>query len=125
MYCLTMQYVPNVCVATVIIVQYVLLFGLFEYVRDVDVRCSTLQEAVAASSSRSRRDVVNIAENSVSTKADSEEEKVEFINPNIRPIVEKETNTRNEQSNGTKEEWYWLNAYSRIPVSAVYIVYII
>lgn len=70
-------------------------------------------------SHRSRRDV-NIAENSVSSKIEGEGEKVEFINPNFRPIVEKETSSKGEQPNGTKEEWYWLNAYSRIPVSAYY-----
>jgi len=69
---------------------------------------------------------VNIAENSVlqppSFKADGEAaaaEKVEFINPKLRPIVEKENGgaAGGQLSNGTKEEWYWLNAYSRIPVS--------
>lgn len=120
-----MQYVPNVCIATVIIVQYVLLFGLYEYVREVDIRCTRLQETVQMSTSnrRSRRDVqqVNVAENSVTFKVDGEGEKVEFINPNIRSIVEKETNARNEQLNGTtKEEWYWLNAYSRIPVRTLH-----
>lgn len=106
-----MQYIPNVCLATVITIQYVLLYGLYEYVREVDIKCSALE----AASHRSRRDV-NIAENSVSSKAEGDGEKVEFINPNFRPFVEKETNTKDEQSNGTKEEWYWLNAYSRIPV---------
>lgn len=123
-----MQYISNVCLATVITVQYVLLYGLYEYVREVDVRCSALQEAATATVTiaestaestgrRSRRDV-NIAENTVmSSKAEGETEKVEFINPNFRPIVEKETNAKGGQQNGTKEEWYWLNAYSRIPVS--------
>lgn len=110
-----MQYIPNVCLATVITVQYVLLYGLYEYVREVDRKCSKLE----AASHRSRRDV-NIAENSVSSKIEGEAEKVEFINPNFRPIVEKETNAKSDQSNATKEEWYWLNAYSRIPVSMYY-----
>lgn len=132
-----MQYVSNVCLATVITVQYVLLYGLYEYVREVDNRCATLGTAIH----RSRRDV-NIAENSVSTKnegvgkkidfsnpnlrsvveketkADEDGKNVEFINPNLRPVVEKETNSKGaNQPNGTREEWYWLNAYSRIPVS--------
>jgi len=84
----------------------------------VDIKCSALEVA----SHRSRRDI-NIAENSVSSKTDGEAEKVEFINPNFRPIVEKETNAKNEQSNGTKEEWYWLNAYSRIPVRFLNTIY--
>jgi len=52
----------------------------------------------------------------VSSKTEDGGEKVEFINPNFRPIIEKETNAKGEAPNGTKEEWYWLNAYSRIPV---------
>lgn len=92
-----------------------MLYGLYEYIREVDNKCSTLESTV---SHRSRRDV-NIAENSVSSKNEGEEEKVEFINPNFRPIIEKEINSKSEQSNGTKEEWYWLNAYSRIPVSTL------
>jgi len=107
-----MQYFPNVCLVAVITVQYVLLYGLYEYIREVDIKCSALE---AAASHRPRRDV-NIAENSVSSKTESSEEKVEFINPNFRPIIEKETNAKGEPPNGTKEEWYWLNAYSRIPV---------
>lgn len=111
-----MQYIPNVCLATVITVQYVLLYGLYEYIREVDIRCSTLEQTTE--SHRSRRDV-NIAENSVtsSIKTEVETEKVEFINPNFRPIAEKENKAKSDQSNDTKEEWYWLNAYSRIPVS--------
>lgn len=131
----TMQYVPNVCLATVITVQYVLLYGLYEYVREIDVRCTSLQEAAAVAEAaaaaatagvRFRRDV-NIAENSVMSSKTKDHrggdeapgEKVEFINPNLRPIVEKEIDgAAGPQSNGTaKEQWYWLNAYSRIPVS--------
>lgn len=107
-----MQYFPNVCLVAVITVQYVLLYGLYEYIREVDIKCSSLE---AVTSHRPRRDV-NIAENSVSSKTDGGGEKVEFINPNFRPIIEKETNAKGESPNGTKEEWYWLNAYSRIPV---------
>lgn len=113
-----MQYIPNVCLATVITIQYILLYGLYEYVREVDNKCSSLG---AASHSRSRRDM-NIAENSVSPKTEGDRENVEFINPNLRPIVEKETNNKDDQPNGTKEEWYWLNAYSRIPVRIFQIV---
>lgn len=114
-----MQYIPNVCLATVIIVQYVLLYGLYEYIRDVDAKCSNLEAAVAANR-RFRRDV-NIAENSVSSKSEGGGQSVEFINPNFRPIVEKETIAKaGDQLNGTREEWYWLNAYSRIPVRRVY-----
>lgn len=69
-------------------------------------------------SHRSRRDI-NIAENSVTSKNEGEGEKVEFINPNFRPIIEKE-DSKSDQPNGTKEEWYWLNAYSRIPVSILF-----
>lgn len=126
-----MQYVSNVCLATVITVQYVLLYGLYEYVREVDVRCLALQEATAATPEaavieessagrRSRRDV-NIAENTVmSSKAEEETEKAEFINTNSRPIMEKETNANGGQSNGTKGEWYWVNAYSKISVSILH-----
>lgn len=50
---------------------------------------------------------------------------MEFINPNLRPIVEKETDEKaaggERHQNGTKEEWYWLNAYSRIPVSGFFL----
>ncbi|XP_050443894.1 uncharacterized protein LOC126847631 [Adelges cooleyi] len=121
-----MQYLPNVCWATVIIVQYVLLYGLYNYVREVDNRCT----AAVTVGHRSRREV-NIDENFVSSssspssllgaKTEREGENVEFINPNLRPIVEKETNDHNADSsfNGTREEWYWLNAYSRIPVAAL------
>lgn len=112
-----MQYIPNVCLATVITVQYILLYGLYEYIREVDIKCSTL----IMTSHRTRRDV-NIAENSVSSKTGGEGEKVEFINPNFRPIVEKETTAKSEQLNGTKQEWYWLNAYSRIPVGIFKII---
>lgn len=123
-----MQYIlPNVCLAAVVAVQYVLLYGLYEYVREVDLKCSALQQTVATNVRRARRDA-NIAENSVtsSNKAGAgddgtgDAERVEFINPNLRPIVEKETDAaaaKVGQPNGTKEEWYWLNAYSRIPVS--------
>lgn len=117
-----MQYIPNVCLAAVITTQYVLLYGLYEYIREVDIRCSTLEQTTW--SHRSRRDV-NIAENTVSSsiKTEVETEKVEFINPNYRPIVEKENKAKSDQSNGTKEEWYWLNAYSRIPVSISSTIY--
>lgn len=115
-----MQYIPNVCLATVIIVQYVLLYGLYEYIREVDIKCSTLEATVTAANRRFRRGV-NIDENSVSSKTEGDGQNVEFINPNLRPIVEKETIAKaGEQSNGTREEWYWLNAYSRIPVRYVY-----
>lgn len=110
-----MQYVPNVCLATIITVQYILLYGLYGYIREVDVKCSTLE-----TTGRRHRRNVNVAENSVSSKTGSEGGQVEFINPNLRPIVEKETVDKNEQSNGTKVDWYWLNAYSRIPVSIVF-----
>ncbi|KAL5235357.1 hypothetical protein ACI65C_002767 [Semiaphis heraclei] len=110
-----MQYFPNVCLVAVITIQYVLLYGLYEYIHHVDIKCSALE---AAANHRPRRNV-DIAENSVSPKTESGGEKVEFINPNFRPIIEKETNAKGEPPNGTKEEWYWLNAYSRIPVAAL------
>lgn len=125
-----MQYVTTVCFATAVVVQWVLLYGLYEHVRELDYKYMLLQEKDAAAaaetaSRRFRRDV-NIAENSVMSSKimdrrgdEATEESVEFINPNFRPIVEKEIDGTGEpQSNGTaKEEWYWLNAYSRIPVS--------